>query len=357
MRLFRVNSDDKFTEYQEQDFKGRHREHVLEAWLASNPQAILEDGSLLLIGRQVTTNLGSSIDLLALDQAGSVVVLELKRDRTPRETLAQALEYASFAAGLDSAQLEQILRDYTGDEGLSLAEYHRHSFRLAEDTAVSFNKEQRIVIVGQEITPAIRQTAGYLRGLGLRVTCVEFSYFQTESGERLLSADIVVGKEAGRGTGVTSKPGRRTNKKLFLEGCDEAGRPVFEAILALSEKHRLPIHWGVVGFSLNVDFGDRQHVGICDCYPAAAGFGQTLYTTFSRIGPRIAGSEEIIAAFREKAERTGLFVPAGGEIKCVIESPLTKEQLQQLADFFLDLAKQMEQHGLRPPDESTGTGT
>ena len=51
---------------------------------------------VLVIGRQVRTNFGGLIDLLCVDRAGNAVVLERMHDRSPRDTLAQALEYASF---------------------------------------------------------------------------------------------------------------------------------------------------------------------------------------------------------------------------------------------------------------------
>ena len=51
-----------------------------------------------------------------------MVVVELKRDRTPRDVVAQLLEYASFAERLDVDALESILRVYQKDESLSLAE-------------------------------------------------------------------------------------------------------------------------------------------------------------------------------------------------------------------------------------------
>lgn len=62
---------------------------------------------MCFIGRQVNTNLGTTIDLLALDGTGDVVVVELKRDRTPRDTLAQALEYASFQSKEGTRLLSQ----------------------------------------------------------------------------------------------------------------------------------------------------------------------------------------------------------------------------------------------------------
>ena len=106
MRLFRVESDKKFIEYKVQDFKDEHREEDLEYLLESNPDAILDE-ELMIIGRQIVTNLNTSIDLLGLNRTGNIAVIELKRDRTPRDTIAQALEYASYIEQLNYNQLEQ----------------------------------------------------------------------------------------------------------------------------------------------------------------------------------------------------------------------------------------------------------
>jgi RecB family endonuclease NucS len=46
---------------------------------------------LLLVGRQVPTSYGKVIDLMGVDADGVLHALELKRDRTPREVVAQIL--------------------------------------------------------------------------------------------------------------------------------------------------------------------------------------------------------------------------------------------------------------------------
>ena len=130
MRVFNIQPDNTFTEYVQLPYQVDHEESVLEKWLESNPGAILEDDGILIIGRQVSTNLGGFIDLLGVDRQGNVVVIELKRDRTPRDTIAQSLEYASFIERLDTDELEVILRSYLNDASLSLAEYHRGVFRV-----------------------------------------------------------------------------------------------------------------------------------------------------------------------------------------------------------------------------------
>ena len=122
MRLYRVESDTKFVEYAPEKFETGHKEKLLQTWLENNADAIVEDGRLMLIGREVTTNLGKSIDLLALDREGDAVIIELKRGETPRTTLAQALEYTAFAEELDHEALSAVYRAYLCDSERSLSE-------------------------------------------------------------------------------------------------------------------------------------------------------------------------------------------------------------------------------------------
>ena len=198
MRIFGIQSDGNFVEYGQEPFQAGHTEETLHDWLESNPESILEDKDLLIIGREVPTSLGAYIDLLGVDRAGDVVVVELKRAKTPRDTVAQALEYAAFAERLDADQLETIYRSYLNDDSLIFAEHHRQHFELGESDAVAFNKDQRIVsmIICQEISPQIKQTAQFLTSKGVSVTCVEFSFFRTKSGDRLMSQEIVVNGES-----------------------------------------------------------------------------------------------------------------------------------------------------------------
>ena len=109
MRLFKVKDTGEFSEFKEHVFKNGYTEETLEAWLEQNSESIVEDGALLIIGRQVTTNLGCFIDLLALDREGNTAIIELKRGKTPRETVAQALEYSSWVETLGILSLNRFL--------------------------------------------------------------------------------------------------------------------------------------------------------------------------------------------------------------------------------------------------------
>lgn len=349
MRVFGIQSDGQFHEYMRTPFQVDHEEAVLEGWLESNPDGILEDGNILIIGRQIATDLGGFIDLLGVDRKGDMVVIELKRDRTPRDTLAQALEYASFAERLDTEQLEAILRSYLNDESLNLAEYHREYFKLGSDEAVAFNKDQRVVIVGQRVTPEIRQTASFLRSKGFRVTCVEFTFFQANGGTRLLSQEIVVGKESVKPGHVASGSLPIVTVNEFLNSLDDNGKAVFSRILQFAKEMSLPIHWGTKGFSLNVDL-EGSHVAICYGYPVGSVYKQVLYTAFRGPGSmarKTSVPEDVCSTLWDKAKSTGLFIPAGREMKCMINRRLSDEEISSLLGWFEAVTEVIKKYGLK----------
>lgn len=349
MRVFGIKSDGKFSEYVQTPFQVEHEEVILEEWLESNPDGIVEDGRILIVGRQVITNFGGFIDLLGLDRNGDVVVVELKRDRTPRDTIAQSLEYVSFAERLDMAQLEGIPRTYLNDESLSLAEHHREYFELDSDEAVAFNKDQRMVIGGQRVTPEIRQTSTFLRSKGIRVTCVEFTFFQANRGTRLLSQEIVVGKEAEKPRQVSSGSLPVVTEDDFLASVDENGKLVFARLLELAKTKSMPIHWGTKGFSLNVNV-DGTHVAVCFVYPPDSVYKQTLRTTLRDRGgveKKTAVPEDTIQALWKQAEATSLFVRAGRDLKCHITRKLTDQEVESIVRWCESVEKEVKEHGLK----------
>ncbi len=349
MKVFGIQPDGKFSEYVQTPFQAEHEEAVLEDWLESNSHGIIEDQKVLIIGRQVSTNLGGFVDLVGLDREGNVIVIELKRNRTPRDTLAQALEYASFLERLDAAQLETILRSYLNDEALSIAEYHREYFELGPDEAIAFNKEQRIVIVGQKITPEIRQTSSFLRSKGIRVTCIEFTFFQTSDGTRLLSQEIVVGRESDKPVNVASGSLPVINEEAFLASLDDNGKAVISPLLELAKSKSMPVHWGTKGFSLNVDI-NGTHVAVCFGYPAGSVYKQSIYTALRGRGgmsSKTSIPEGVVEKLWGQAESTGLFNPAGRELKCSLNREFTETELSTLFSWIESVADTVREHGLK----------
>lgn len=89
-------------------------EATLEQYLEKDPSLLGE--RLLVIGRQVRTPFGKIIDLLAMDGEGNLHVLELKRDRTPRDVVAQVLDYGAWVSTLDRDTLIDLANRHLGED-------------------------------------------------------------------------------------------------------------------------------------------------------------------------------------------------------------------------------------------------
>lgn len=342
MRVFRIENN-SLTSYREEDFKIDNVEKILEDWIENSPNAIFENEEVLIIGRQVTTNLGKAIDLLGLDREGNTVVIELKRERTPRETVAQILEYASYIEDLTYDQLEKIDGDYLGEEGLNLTEKHKTKFKLSNEEAVAFNKEQRLVIVGQNISKEIEQTSMFLNKKGLEIYCIAFKYFKDKKGERIITSDFVVKKDKTTGGSTESKP--KIDKEKFLANVDEYITDFFSRLFILTSENRMPLHWGSTGFSLNVDLSGK-HVNILYGYSNIMVDGQSIYTAAMEIRRKVNNAEAIIEEYLKRLNNTGLFEPAGNEIKWIINKPVNDDIIKSIFDTILFVKDEIENAGV-----------
>ena len=162
-------------------------------------EVIVQDVSIinadwLLIGRQVRTSFDKRIDLLALDANGSVIIIELKRDKTPRDVVAQAIDYASWVETLEDNQLvdcyvEFATRHKLPDQSLDAAFKAKFGQPLAD---VSLNDSHQIVIVASELDASTERIITYLNDRhGVGINAVFFSAFSDGSNRYLSRAWMI----------------------------------------------------------------------------------------------------------------------------------------------------------------------
>lgn len=89
---------------------GMPLESDLEDLIDSDPSLLGQE--LLVVGRQVVTAAGKRSDLLAVDDEGVLHVFELKRDKTPRDVVAQLLDYGSWVQGVSNKRIREIYADH-----------------------------------------------------------------------------------------------------------------------------------------------------------------------------------------------------------------------------------------------------
>ena len=179
-------------------------ERYLEDWLENSPVALVQDEHILWIGRQTSAKDEDGTiysDLLGVDAEGNLVVTELKKGRTPRDIIAQLLDYAAWVDGLSQSQIREIAEVYfetrDGLRGKTFDDAFRDLFDMPEtDELPPLNRGLRLFIVAEEIPSRVARVCRFLRtSHGMDVSCIDVSTFETESGEVLISTETTVGDE------------------------------------------------------------------------------------------------------------------------------------------------------------------
>jgi Holliday junction resolvase-like predicted endonuclease len=155
-----------------------NKEERLEDWIVADPAILGMD--VLLIGRQVTTAYGGEIDLLAMDGEANLVILELKRDRTPRDVVAQTLDYASWVKSLSYQEIDAITHNFL-QKNLKDAFESRFGFSIPEIV----NSSHSMVILASELDDSSERIVQYLAEDYQVNINVIFTFFKQDGNEFL----------------------------------------------------------------------------------------------------------------------------------------------------------------------------
>lgn len=191
--------------------EGRTEPYDLEPWLSSNPEIVGTD--IMMIGRQVPTRSGP-IDLLGIDKAGNIVIIEIKRAELPRESLAQAIDYASDVAEWTVERLSEVCSGYRKK---TLQDAFNETFPDVDLETVNPNNAQRIILVGFSIEASLERMIEWLSdSYGVNVNATILSYIKTKGGEELLTKTSIISEEM-------EEERRRKQKKFEIPMSDDPG--------------------------------------------------------------------------------------------------------------------------------------
>lgn len=158
-------------------FSSIESEKKLEDIFEKDFSILSED--LLLIGRQVKTGYGKYIDMLAIDQEGNIAIIELKKMRTPRDVVAQALDYASWIQNLTYEQVVKLFEEYNS-RPLEEVFVEKFGISLPEE----LNESHQIIIVSSELDLETERIINYLSSnFDVPINAVFFRYFKEDCQE------------------------------------------------------------------------------------------------------------------------------------------------------------------------------
>lgn len=197
-------------------------EQLLENMIAKDPRILSNEW--MLIGQQEYTTYGGRIDLMAIAPDGSLVLIELKRDKTPREIVAQALDYASWVQDLTADRIVQIYERFS--KGGSLQEAFLQRFGAALDEE-SLNQTHQIIVVAAELDPSTERIIGYLNQRDIAINVLFFQVFQ-HGDQQLLSRSWLIDPgetQANAAVGKTSVGEKEPwNGEFYVSFGDTASR-------------------------------------------------------------------------------------------------------------------------------------
>jgi len=145
------------------------------------------------------------LDFLGIDTSGNTVIVGLKRDRLPREALAQAIDYASDVAEWDTDRLREICQSHTGQ---SLEDYLTERFEGISIEDLGINQAQRLLLVGFAVEESLSRMIEWLSDkYSIGINAVVLSYNKTKQGDEVLSRSVIIPEEIVK---------QKANKKKFI---------------------------------------------------------------------------------------------------------------------------------------------
>jgi len=200
-------------------------EQILENMIVRNP-CILSD-EWMLIGQQESTPSGGRVDLVAVAPDGGLVLIELKRDRTPREVVAQAIEYAAWLEELTADRIASIYQRFSKGGNLSQAFAAHFGTELEGE---SLNQSHQIVIVASELDESTETIVAYLNDKNIPINVLSFQVFRNGSDQLLSRAWMIDPVEAQVSTGTRSQGEREPwNGEFYVSFGDGEARSWEEA--------------------------------------------------------------------------------------------------------------------------------
>jgi len=248
MSLYRID-DDELNPVADTTFQaeGLHERRDLQQLIINRPSAL---GSDLFIVKDEFENWSDSarrIDLLAIDEDGTLTVVELKRHENPGPMELQALRYAAMVANITFEQLADAHQEFGEargldgdassriDEFLSDKEVNRDDLQTAKP---------RIILVAPNFPTELATSVLWLNDAGLDIRCVRLQLYRADDQLFVDSGQVIplpeaddylvrVREKAEEVETVTRRRRARTSRILVDSGLIKGGEKIMPYAPAL----------------------------------------------------------------------------------------------------------------------------
>ena len=184
----------------------------------------------MIIGRQWVTGYRGKLDLLALAPDGALIIIELKRAKTPRDVVAQAIDYASWAESLDTDDIARIYADFS--KGETLAALFKSASANPWMKILGEIKAIRSSLLPLLSTVAVKRIVNYLNKRDIAINVLFFQVFDTTEGSLLSRAWLLdpIDAQVAATTSGRSKEREPWNGEYYASYPDDETRSWDEAV-------------------------------------------------------------------------------------------------------------------------------
>lgn len=199
---------------------------------------------------------GRRPDVLALDESGRVVVIEIKRD-VDRNQLAQCLEYAGWAL---TASLDELAALYHGGPSAFFTDWQDFT---ETNTPMVVNRAPRVVLVARSFEDRTRSALDFLRENGLPVSVVPVAVYEDADGRRFIDVEAEHEPNVRVATSAAAGPSGRTSvmhqgRRVQVTDLIDAGLLVVGEALEFPRPRRDEIFHAIVEADGGIRTADGQ---------------------------------------------------------------------------------------------------
>jgi hypothetical protein len=333
IRIWQVDKADVLTEIKRSRLD---REERIEKWIINDISLLSPD--LLIIGEQVETASGNFIDLLCIDRSGNLVIVELKRDKTPREVTAQALDYASWVKDLDAEGIDAIAERHLKGETLEDAFQSKFGIELPE----VINEHHAMLVVASEIDDSTERIIRYLSEThGVDINAARFQFFEAKDGREFLVRTFTVAPQnkERRGSKRTVPTAEEMAEMATNAGVGEQFRLTRDS---LSQYLR---HWNYMtayAFVTSLPDGPREAV-MFSLFPGKSSPEKGLfYTIYSKRLAKCLGVDEetVLSHLPPDHERYDAYQGAPEDLRGWSGYIRNNEDIQKIVDLVKNIERQ-----------------
>lgn len=176
--------------------------HHIQEWVRSNPEILGEDLLVVSIEFDRFSNSNDRLDVLALDRAGNLVVVELKRDSAAGYADLQAVRYAAMVSSMTVALLIPFYMAYQRkyyDRLLTDEDAKNELTEFVENESFTeLSNKPRIILCSEGFSQEITATVLWLREFEVDISCVKITPYQIDDKVVIVPTTIIPLQEANQ---------------------------------------------------------------------------------------------------------------------------------------------------------------